>query len=498
MFAKISDICTNIKLKKKVSYLLGLILEFKSEMRNIGEKRMETELYYKLFDAQSTIKSEGQAKAVLDGKYLTLNLEFGDPLFYSYTDFLGVSEGDYQINLFLPLKEKLHLSRLGYQYEDFLREFFRLRNELLLKYLLMEDKLIQGSFKAQYTCFDSLGQLQHKGSCELRIYETAVVVLPQKNEPIRIPYCYIKQVTKGDWKLIIIDDFGEKYEFTQMGENFDPFTKRLAEANSALTRRTLEAVKELVPEADPATVQKLAALLKDGKGAKKQQIESLSPQFWKRIVEKIKDAGLEKEYKFLESIASHENVYFGIKRGLMGALTGSYMWLLIPLYNVKAGKLGNAVAFEAFNIKGESEDEAEEETITEEDENNQQDEDEKETSASGKATYFFRLINEQDYVKTSKDELNKVLAKFAENFNRGMIDINFRREPIFLTEDMLNKPKYTAYRYAIAKMPQVKLLRKHFIGRVTHSNFDQWKSSVTNLLNFNSNSQDNTEKLTRK
>ena len=78
-----------------------------------------------------------------------------------------------------------------------------------------------------------------------------------------------------------------------------------------------------------------------------------------------------------------------------------------------------------------------------------------------------------DYVKTSKDELDKVLAKFAENFNRGMIDINFRREPIFLTEDMLNKPKYTAYRYAIAKMPQVKLLRKHFIGRVTHSNFDQ-------------------------
>ena len=286
------------------------------------------------------------------------------------------------------MKEKLHLSRLGYQYEDFLREFFRLRNELLLKYLLMEDKLIQGNFEAQYACFDSLGQLQHKGSCELRIYETAVVVLPQKNEPMRIPYCYIKQVTKGDWKLIIIDAFGEKYEFTQMGENFDPFTKRLAEANNTLTRHSQETVKEIVPEADSAAIQKLAVLLKDGKGAKRQQIESVSPQLWKHIIEKIKDAGLEKEYKFLDSMASHENVYFGIKRGLMGTLTGSYMWLLIPFYNAKADKLGNAVAFEAFNVKEESEDEAEGESTPEEDENSNQKEDEMETSASGKATYF--------------------------------------------------------------------------------------------------------------
>ena len=43
-------------------------------------------------------------------------------------------------------------------------------------------------------------------------------------------------------------------------------------------------------------------------------------------------------------------------------------------------------------------------------------------------------------------------------------------------------------------MPQLKLLRKQFIGRIIHSNFNQWKSNVTNLLNFNSNSQDNTEK----
>ncbi len=178
----------------------------------------------------------------------------------------------------------------------------------------------------------------------------------------------------------------------------------------------------------------------------------------------------------------------------MGPLTGSYMWLLIPFYNVKAGKLGNTVAFEAFNIKEESEDEEAEEKNIIEDENSQQDEDKMETSKSGKATYFFRLINRQDYSKTSKDELEKALIIFSENFNRGMIDINFRPEPIFLTEEMLNKPKYAIYRYAITKIPQLRLLRKQFIGRIIHSNLNQWRSNVKNLLNFNSNSQDNTEK----
>ena len=51
--------------------------------------------------------------------------------------------------------------------------------------------------------------------------------------------------------------------------------------------------------------------------------------------------------------------------------------------------------------------------------------------------HTFRLINEQDYIKTSRVNLKKALTNFTENFNRGMIDINFRREPIFLTEEML-------------------------------------------------------------
>ncbi len=51
---------------------------------------MEAEVNYKLSDVQGTVKSEGQAKACLDEKYLTLNVEFGVPMLFAYTDIVGI------------------------------------------------------------------------------------------------------------------------------------------------------------------------------------------------------------------------------------------------------------------------------------------------------------------------------------------------------------------------------------------------------------------------
>jgi hypothetical protein len=75
-----------------------------------------------------------------------------------------------------------------------------------------------------------------------------------------------------------------------------------------------------------------------------------------------------------------------------------------------------------------------------------------------------------------------------------MVDINFRREPIYLSEDKMDSPKYVQYRYAMAKLPSLKTLRSQLIGRIIHSSFDQWKSDVDSLLDFNANSKDDSAK----
>jgi hypothetical protein len=458
---------------------------------------MEVTVNYRLSGEQSNVKSEGKAKSVLDENYLTLVVEFGEPMLFAYTDIIGIYDHDYKIDLFLSSKQTLNLSGLGYQYEDFLFQLYKLRNELLLKYLLMEETLVQAAFEAHFNWLNSNGQLNQTGDCEVRLYETALVILPQKGEPIRVPYCYITQTNKANYKIVVTSEFGEKFEFSRLGEKFDPLAKGLSDAFNKMMLRSQEAVKELIPEADPVTVRKLAALMKDGRAAKKKDIEPLSPDFWRRLTKKVKEAGMSPEYDFLNSMALTDQVCVGVKRGLMGDLTGSYIWLLFPLRDVKTGKLSNALALEAFSASqdnAQDQEEGETEVASPEENTGEQGANGGETFASGKATYFFRMKPRRDYVLAKEEEMNRELENFINNVNRCMIDTNFRREPIFLPEDRLDNPKYVQYRFAVAKMPSLRTLRNLFIGKVIHSSFDQWKNDVISLLEFNNKSKDDNEK----
>ena len=185
----------------------------------------------------------------------------------------------------------------------------------------------------------------------------------------------------------------------------------------------------------------------------------------------------------------------------MGELTGSYIWLLFPIYGMQGSR--NAVALEAFSsnqnntrsVPDQSETEGEV-TFSIEGGENQGSKDE-DTSANGKATYFFRIASRHDFYLENNEETNRALDSFVKNLNRCMIEINFRREPIFLSEESLDSSKYSQYRFAIAKMPSLRFLRSMFIGRVIHSSLDHWKQDVLSLLDFNSKSDDDNEKWKR-
>ncbi len=461
---------------------------------------MEVAASYKVFDDESNLKSQGEARAALDERYLTLTVMFGEPMLIAFTDIVGISAYDYKVDLFLTSKEKLNLWGLGYQYEDFLFQLFRLRNELMLKYLLMEESILQTGFEAQYAQFDKNGQTNRSGDCEIRLYETALAILPQKDEPIRFPYCYMTNVSKQDYKLTITDESQEKIEFTKLGQNFDPFAKALSDAINKMILRTQQNVKELIPEATPVAINKLAALMKDGQAAKRKEIEQQSTSFWPRLTKKIDEADLAAEYEFLNSLAAKDQICVGIKRGLMGDLTGTYIWMLFPLLNAGTNRLSNTIALEAFNTQDKKEQNQEQQTKnadSETQEDTSQNNQPETKPASTGATYFFKATARKEYTQTNDEDLTKKLDTFIKNINRSMIEINFRREPIYLTENQLESTQYTQYRFAIAKIPYLKTLRDQFVGRVIHGSQERWKTDVTSLLDFNNKSLDDSEKWSK-
>ena len=454
---------------------------------------MDFNLFYSLSDDKSNVKAEGEAKAALDENYLTLKVDFGDPMLFSYADITGIVDNDYTVDITLTSNEKLTLTRLGYQYEDFLFQLFKLRNELLLKYLLMEESLLQAGFEGQYSSISSNGQMK-TGRCEIRLYETGLVLLPQKADPIRIPYCYISQISKGDYKLSIIDEFANKIEISQLGSNFDPLSKALLEAFNKMTIRTQENIKELIPEADPATIRKLASLMKDGRAAKRKDIELLSTEFWRRLTKKIDEANLKTEYEFLDSLSIKDQECVGQKRGLMGNLTGSYTWLLFPLRDSNSNRLSNTVAMEAFNNLKDQENQKQQAATENEDTLEDKQLSENNAVATKGATYLFRIMGQKEYTQAKDEELNGKLEDFIKSINRAMIDINFRREPIYLSDDQLDSTKFVQYRFAIQNIPSLRLLRSLFIARVIHSSHEQWKSNISSLLANTTKSFDDKEK----
>ncbi len=197
--------------------------------------------------------------------------------------------------------------------------------------------------------------------------------------------------------------------------------------------------------------------MKEGKAARRSDIESISPELWVELEKKLDVAGIKEEYDFLKSLAQKEKMCIGLKRGFLGDLTGEYIWFLIPIYSTNPDEPGNAVAMEAISGEG-----------------------------GGKATYFFRIVSRKDYPNFKNiEELHQKVDGFINRVNRCMLAINFRREPIYLADEKLEEPGYQRYKFAISKIPELQELRQLFIGRVIHSSTEQWKQDVMDLLKFN-------------
>ncbi|MCX6642570.1 MAG: hypothetical protein NTV15_04190 [Candidatus Bathyarchaeota archaeon] len=254
-----------------------------------------------------------------------------------------------------------------------------------------------------------------------------------------------------------------------MGEKTDYFNRSLGKAFDDMNLRTLTLLVDSFPDIDQRKLREVLPFFSDGKSVSRSQIESISHQLWFLIEKKIQDLGLVEEYTHLKTLSNQGEIWVGIKRGLMGEMTGEYIWFMAPIFNEDPVKPGNALIIEATSMQ-----------------------------ESGKATYVFRILDRDKYGKGVQEQLLRQEAhQFMDKTNYCMMEINFRREPIYMSEDKLAEPENEKYIYAATKLNSLKYLRKHFIGRIIHSSPEQWKKSLEDILTFNIRSIDNEEKWRR-
>jgi hypothetical protein len=90
-------------------------------------------------------------------------------------------------------------------------------------------------------------------------------------------------------------------------------------------------------------------------------------------------------------------------------------------------------------------------------------------TGSGRATYFFRLNGDVD---------QNVAA-----LTSGLALVNFRREPVYLSDDSLEQqPRFHRYAIAARKLPDLRFLRSAFAGRAMHSSLEKWSAQMDTAL----------------
>ncbi len=398
-------------------------------------------------------------------EHLTLGGGFGKAHVISYRNIAGIEAGDYRVHMDLNTGESVVFSHLGRGYEGFTRDLNARRNGLIVRDYLMYERAVEAGLRADYVLEE--GGSGSQGSGEVILYETALVLATDGEGVTRIPYGLISDIRSGDYTLTVEEESGTRVTLSGMGRAHHHFVSTLSETLDSLAARTARELDEMMPTLGPEVIGRLTPHLRDGRAAARSDLEALSPGIWDAFTRRMEELGCLGYYEFLRSLSGTDAAYLGTKRGLLGDdVTGHYVWFMIPFVG-RAPRPGNALAMEVAGEEG------------------------------GRATYFFRLASRGEYPEIPEDELSGVVDDAAREINRCMMSINFRREPIYLPGERLREPRYAHYAAAVAALPSLGHLREMFIGRVIHRSEDGWRRDVSDLLNFNIGTRDDSARWRR-
>lgn len=424
--------------------------------------------------------------AHIEKEKLSLLTATGKNLVFYLRDLLKLQENDYHLLMTFAPNLYLDVFKLGFKFEDFSRVLNHNYHELILQDSLYHEKTRLADVKASLTYMNHQGQTTGPVKCEIRVFETSLTLIPISGPIIRFPFRDIFTILSENYCITVITDTGETIILSQLGYQLDRVYKTLCQVLNELTTRTLSFLQDLLPTTHAAIIQQITPLFKDGKIARRQQLEAISPTLWIELENAISRTPLADSYHYLKSLGNEAHLAIGFKRGLLGGPKHDYSWFFVPMTGNEPGKPTNIIAFEAGNIHLPDPDNQEDIPPHDENEENLQQDDKPGESLlkqEGKATYFFHLMDINQWASLNRQaSLEPYLDQVILSFNHCMQEINFRREPIYLPADRLEEPRFKNYKYALLRLPGLQRLRTLFIGRVMHKSLEQWKKDVHSLI----------------
>lgn len=382
--------------------------------------------------------------------------EAGAPIALPLVDVVDLHDDNYTLRLTDAAGRRYDLSMLGKAYGQVLAEARARRHAALQRDLLLTGVRLADTYPGKL--FGGSGPVP----VEIRLFEDSLVVVPERAQMFGVPYSFIEKVAWDEelYQAHVVTDDGTRLVFGHLARRSEEFRDELRRLMDALARRTAATLQGLLPGVDANLVGRLAAVMRDGRAAQQRAVDGVDASLWPRLEDAVVGtAELRESYEHLKAMCPPGWAALGVKsvrsdrdeadeaspeaggtaepEEAAAAPARHHLWFFVPLL-----QRGNAIAHEI-------------------------------TSESGHATYLYRAVS------GAEPTADAVAASMA-RINRAILALNFRREPIYASDEEIASGRFARYRVALRSLDYLRSTREQFLGRAIHN--ASWADQVDAAL----------------
>jgi hypothetical protein len=449
---------------------------------------------FQYLNADGTLAQGGPCHVTFEAETLTLAPNAGAPIAFDLGDIDLFVPGDYELTLTLYTGKRIVLNQFGKAFQNLCHDLLEAYRQRLVQCLLLEDLEEVARFDGHAQLASAVSSSRSFSSpAEFRLYKSNLAVLPTQATGFQWRLADIDAIKFDEASYaVVLESTGQRLTVTKLAKRTREFAERLEELTSQLNQQSAETLHNIFPFLDPDQFQQAARLMKEGHAAPLGKLKAIHPKTEQALVANVVDARLKPYFDALLAHVPPGWLYAGFKlireeeqepaeqpaeapaeeTATLAAETAEEQveepveeapreeeqpilhWFFFPLTAKLGAKLpANLVAWEA-------------------------------TSKGGRASYFFRLLP-PDEAHQLNDPTRAALAVEAaiRQLNHALVLLNFRREPIYLSDDKLQiQPRYRRYAIACRKLPELRRLRASFLGRAIHTSLPAWRKQVEKFL----------------
>lgn len=381
---------------------------------------------------------QGSCQLSFDEETCIVTPASGNPIAFDLGDVDRVVPNGWDLQLTLYTGRVLNLRQFGAAFSGMSGELVAAWRDRTVQCLLLED--LEEVARYNGTAAANGGTAL---ASEIRLFRSNLAVLPMAGTPLQRRLAEVDSVSFDQSSYSVVLESGTgRLTIAKLAKKTDEFQTKLREALDALRAHSAAALREVFPFLNAEQLRRVLMLMPEGRSAKLAALAAIDPKIPEALVARAVDEPLKPYFEELCARAASGSLMAGFKfiRRDEAEDAGTdekaplFFWFFLPV----AGK--DIVAWEA-------------------------------STGSGRATYFFRA------------QQGNATEAAVGRLTRGLALVNFRREPVYLSDDSLEQqPRYHRYAIGCRKLPDLRELRSSMLGRAVHSSIEAWRTQVDSIL----------------